>query len=156
MINIRLAKDSDMPELAQIYKEAYNTLNIGEDWENDTALMLMKHLQREQSDLFFIAEEDKVIAGGIVALVKPWWDGNHLTDGEIFINPVMQKRGIGTQLLKQMFTTALDKYQAVFWDTFTHRVHEHPLKWYKSMGFKEIEQWVMITGDIKEVLNRLK
>ena len=80
MINIRLAKDSDMPELAQIYKEAYNTLNIGEDWENDTALMLMKHLQREQSDLFFIAEEDKVIAGGIVALVKPWWDGNHLTD----------------------------------------------------------------------------
>lgn len=156
MINIRLAQELDLPELAEIYKEAYNTLNIGENWNNETALLLMRHLYKEQNDLFFVAEENDTIVGGIVALIKPWWDGNHLTDGEVFIAPHNQKKGIGTQLIKRLFTEALEKYKAISWDTFTHRVYEHPLKWYKSIGFKEIEHWIMITGDIKEVLRRLK
>ena len=58
--------------------------------------------------------------------------------------------------MEKLFTEAKEKYDAVSWDTFNHRVYEHPLKWYKSLGFKEIEQWVMISGDIDLVLNNLK
>ncbi len=155
MVNIRLVREADLPKLSEIYKAAYNPLNIGENWDSDTALKLMRHLYDEQGDLFFVAEEEAIV-GGIVALVKPWWDGNHLTDGEVFIDPHHQNKGIGTKLINRLFTESLEKYKAISWDTFTHRVHEYPLKWYKSIGFKEIEQWVMITGDIKEVLERLK
>lgn len=155
MVAIRLTSKEDLKELAEIYKTAYNSLNIGENWDSKSSLKLMQHLFEDQGDLFFIAEENGKILGGIVALVKPWWDGNHLTDGEIFIDPASQKKGIGTQLIKQMFTEALEKYQATSWDTFTHKVYEHPLKWYKSIGFKEIQHWTMIAGDIKEVLARL-
>lgn len=156
MVNIRAVQADDFSELAKIYTIAYNSLNIGENWDEKSAKVLLKHLYIEQSDLFFVAEEDGRVAGGITALIKPWWDGNHLTDGELFVHPDNQRHGIGTQLIKRLFTEAQEKYQAISWDTFTHRVYEHPLKWYKSMGFKEIEEWVMITGNIQEVLGKLK
>jgi|WetSurMetagenome_2_1015567.scaffolds.fasta_scaffold472558_2 GNAT superfamily N-acetyltransferase len=154
-MNIRLANIKDLPPLAEIYKKSYNTLHIGENWSNDSALKLLEHLRHEQADLFFVAEEDGTIVGGSVALLKPWWNGNHLADGEIFIDPTFQGKGIGTQLIKHMFTEALRKYGVVSWDTFTHRVHEYPLKWYKKLGFEEIRDWVMITGDIKKVLKNI-
>lgn len=152
---LRLVNEQDLKELAEIYKTAYNAQNIGENWDSESSFILMQHLFKKQSDLFFIAVEDGKTVGGIVALVKPWWDGNHLTDGELFVSPNNQKKGIGTQLIKHLFTEALKTYNAVSWDTFTHRKYEHPLKWYKSIGFKEIEHWTMITGDIKEVLAKL-
>lgn len=156
MLNIRLATELDLISLGIIYSKAYNALNIGEKWTDDTAYKFLKHFYNDQPDLFFAAEINRKIVGGIVSLVKPWWDGNHLTDGEIFVSPDYQNKGVGAELIKRMFTEGLRKYQAISWDTFTHRVHEHPLKWYKKMGFTEIDQWVMITGDIKEVLRKLK
>ena len=156
MISIRTATKDDLRNLGIIYKEAYNVISIGENWTDETAYKLLKHFYAKQPDLFFVAEVDGKIVGGIVSLLKPWWDGNHLTDGEIFVSPAFQGKGIGIQLIKHMFTEGLQKYQAISWDTFTHRVYEYPLKWYKQIGFQEINKWVMITGDIKEVLKRLK
>lgn len=90
MLNIRPVNRKELFLLADIYKTAYNSLNIGENWDNDSALKLIKHLYDEQKDLFFVAKENGIPVGGIVALLKPWWDGNHLTDGEIFVHPKFQ------------------------------------------------------------------
>jgi len=156
MENIRNVRNDDFSELAKIYTLAYNSVNIGENWDDSSALKLLKHLYSEQPDLFFVAEENGKVVGGITAPIKPWWDGNHLTDGELFVHPNNQKHGLGKLLIKKLFTEAKKKYDAVSWDTFTHRVHEHPLKWYKSLGFKEIEKWVMIEGNVDLVLENLK
>lgn len=68
---------------------------------------------------------------------------------------IIRKKGSDLCFLSACFEKTLGKYQAISWDTFTHNVYAHPLKLHKSIGFKEIEQWVMITGNIKEVLKRL-
>lgn len=156
MIQIRPVSPADLPKLAVIYKNAYNSIKIGEKWDDESAAKLLHHFYTQQSDLFFVAELDGKIVGGIVSLVKPWWDGVHLTDGELFVDPNIQGKGIGTQLVKSMFEAAVSKYNTISWDTFTHRVYEHPLKWYKKMGFSEIKEWVMITGNIKNVLANIK
>jgi len=155
-MQIKLTQAEELKILASIYTDAYNSLNIGEQWDNESALKLLEHLFKEQSDLFFTAWEENTIVGGIVSLTKPWWDGIHLVDGELFVSPPHQGKGIGTMLVEHMFEKASLTYNAISWDTFTHRVYEHPLKWYKSLGFEEISQWVMITGDIKKVLETLK
>jgi len=69
---------------------------------------------------------------------------------------IIKKKGIGKKLIRHLFQEAQEKYKAISWDTFTHVVHEHPLKWYKKMGFEVIKEWAMITGNIKEVLENLK
>lgn len=156
MVILRNTQKEDLPDLSKIYTSVYNGLNIGENWTPEKAEELLQDFLKQQPDLFFTAVDEDRIVGGIVALVKPWWDGNHLTDGEIFVDSEYQKRGVGRSLIKKLFEEGLEKYQAISWDTFTHRVYEHPLKWYKSIGFEEIERWVMITGDIKKVLKNLK
>jgi len=154
-LNIRSSKKSDFKTLAKIYVKAYNPLNIGEEWDNESAEKLLRHLYNDQPDLTFTAEYKGKIVGLINAIVKPWWDGNHLTDGELFVDPEYQKKGIGKKLVKYLFKKAKDKYNAVCWDTFTHVVHDHPLIWYKSMGFEIIKEWQMITGNINKVLKNL-
>jgi ribosomal protein S18 acetylase RimI-like enzyme len=155
-MNIRPARKEDIKKLAPIYVEAYNSINIGENWDSKSAEKLLLHLYNDQPDLTFVAEIDGEIVGGINAIIKPWWDGNHITDGEIFVHPKYQGRGIGKKLIQILFKEAKEKYQAVSWDTFTHIVHEHPLKWYKGMGFEEIKEWTMIEGDINKVLSNLE
>ncbi len=154
-MEIRPARVEDIDRMAEIYADAYNILRIGENWTKETAIKALTHLFSTQPDLTFVATIDGKIVGGVNAIVKPWWDGNHLTDGEIFVASGHQGQKIGKQLLRTLFKEAKEKYNAVSWDTFTHIVHEHPLRWYKSMGFEEIPHWTMITGDINKVLHNL-
>lgn len=155
-MDVRPIKQSDFEELAEIYTVAYNSLNIGENWDKESAVDLLKYFYKEQPDLFFTAELDGKIAGAIVAMVRPWWDGNHLIEGEIFVHPDYQKRGVGVMLIKTLFTEAKQKYNAISWDTFTHTIYENPLAWYKDLGFEEIKHWQMITGNIDKVLGNIK
>ncbi|MCL4360242.1 GNAT family N-acetyltransferase [Patescibacteria group bacterium] len=156
MLSIGPVVSGDLPHLASCYTRAYNPLGIGEHWTPDSAQNLMAYFFREQADLFFAAKEGGTIVGGTVAMVKPWWDGNHLIDGEIFVDPGYQKQGIGPRLLKTLFAAAKTKYNARSWDTYTHIVHSHPLSWYKKLGFTTIEHWQMISGDVDTVLTRLQ
>lgn len=155
MIEARLAQQCEMAILAPIYTKAYNSLNIGEQWDDASAHALLDHLFVAQPDLFFVATAGSEIVGAICAITKPWWDGVHLTDGELFVDPSCQGKGVGKILVKTLFQEAKKSYGAVVWDTFTHRVYEHPLSWYKKLGFSEVKEWVMISGDIDNVLANL-
>jgi len=152
MINLRLATKKDLKILSEIYIIAYNSINIGENWTFKSAYKLIEFLYEDQPDLFFVAEEKDKVVGGIVATVRPWWDGNHLIDGEIFVHPSYQKKGIGVKLIEHLFTAAKEKYNVVSWDTYAHKVYKEPLAWYKSLGFEEIKKWAMITGNVNKVL----
>src|SRR5436190_6325126 len=123
MLSIRLATKEDLQILSEIYTHAYYSLNIVENWTSQSAYQLITYLFHDQPDLFFVAIIDNKVIGAITATVKPWWDGNHLVDGEIFINPDYQKKGIGVKLIKKLFTTAKEKYKVISWDTFTHTIY---------------------------------
>lgn len=149
------ANRDDIDQMVDIYIDSYNSINIGEKWDRQSAKTMLLHLFEIQPDLTFVAKIEGKIVGAANALIKPWWDGNRLTDGEIFVNPKYQGKKIGKRLIKHLFMEAKKKYNAVSWDTFTHIIHKHPLSWYKSMGFEEIKEWAMISGKIDTVLKKL-
>ena len=76
-------------------------------------------------------------------------------DGEVFVHPDYQKKGIGGALSKHIYSVALKRYKVVRFDTYTFKKTKFPLEWYKSLGFKEIDEWVMISADLNEVLKKL-
>jgi len=154
---IRRIERKDLQSLAEVYDRVYSpdTFDVGERWTKETAYEMLGYWLKRNSDLAFLAEEEGRIVGGFLADVNPWWDGNHLVDGEIFVHPDHQGKGIGTKLLKFMFEYAVRKYNAVRWDTYTVK-GKYPLKWYKSLGFEEIKEWSMISADPREVLKLLK
>ena len=156
MINIRSVSEVDLSVLAQVYTKTYEAFDVGERWTEASALELLRYWFKRQPELAFLAEENGKILGGFFAAIKPWWDGVHLVDGELFVHPEHQKKGVGTLLSRRMFTEAIEKYQATVWDTYTFKNTIHPLSWYQSLGFSENKDWVMISGDLQEALLKLK
>jgi ribosomal protein S18 acetylase RimI-like enzyme len=156
MINIREVRNQDLPALADLYVKTYEDFDVGEKWDTSSSLELLKYWFDRQPDLAFLAEWDGKICGAFFVAVKPWWDGAHLVDGELFVDPEMQKMGIGSKLSIRIFEEAISKYNAKVWDTYTFRNSKHPLSWYKSLGFEEIKEWVMICGNLENALKRLK
>jgi GNAT superfamily N-acetyltransferase len=155
MLKIRLIEEDDLDALAEVYAFVYKVFNSGESWTKETAKDMLNYWLSKQPDLAFLAEYDGKIVGGFLSGVKPWWDGVHLFDGELFVHPDFQNMKIGKALLKRLLEEATLKYDAKIFDAFTFNGYEFPLSWYKKIGFHEINEWTMFSGDIKEVLKNL-
>lgn len=155
-IVIRQAEETDFNELAILYRDLYNSLgNLNERWTKESAHRFVSHFYRRQSDLFLVAEYKGRLIGGVVAAVQPWWDGNHLVEGELFIDKSYESTDVSKKLLKALLTKARDTYQTVAWDTLTPALDEHPLGLYEQVGFTEVPEWVAVTGDVHGMLQRL-
>lgn len=156
MLKIRSIKKKDIKELAKVYSETYTKKYSGEDWTIKKAEKYLTHMFNRQPDVAFLAELDKKIIGGYLGTIVPWCDGNHLTDGDIFVHPNYQKRGAGLKLGIALYSRAVQKYDCVKSESFTFKNQKFPLNWHEKRGFKVSDEWVMIEGDTKEMLKRMK
>lgn len=155
-IKIRLMQEKDLTPLSKVYTLVYKKFDIGEKWNDKTSKKLLTYWLDKQPDLAFVAELDGQVVGGFVAGIKPWWDGNHMSDGEVFVHPDYQKRGIATKLSIALYEAALKKYKVVSFDAYTFKKTKFPLSWYLSQGFLQNEDWTMISGDVSYILSKLK
>ena len=104
----------------------------------------------------FVASYNGKVVGAFVAGIKPWWDGNHLLDGELIVDPDYQKKGIGKLLLKAILRKAINKYNVTVWEAVTFRKTKFPLSWYRKLGFHEIKEWAIFGGDVRKALKKVE
>ena len=83
---IRNVKKSDITPLAKIYKDLYDNINIKEHWSINKSKELLTYWYKMQKDLFLVYEENGKPIGAIMSGIKPWFDGLHLVDTEIFVS----------------------------------------------------------------------
>lgn len=148
--------EDQLDELGAVYLRALAD-NPDEHWQLAQARALLADWWHRQSDLFMSARnEHGVLVGGFVVGVRPWWDGNHLVDGELFVDPQFQQEGVAKQLILAVLEKAKKRYAPLLnWDTYTFRNEGFPLNWYRRLGFTEIEEWVMIRADVDAVVANL-
>ncbi|MCK5027350.1 MAG: GNAT family N-acetyltransferase [Candidatus Pacebacteria bacterium] len=152
---IRTMTEKDLSKVASVFTEAYDKADIGERWTYDASYSLINYWFLKQPDLCFVAIVENKIVGGFVAGIKPWWDGNHLIDGEIFVDPAYQTCGIGPKLSKIMYQTALEKYKITNISFITFSRNNFPLRWWRKLGFGIETHLILIDADPKEVLKKL-
>ncbi len=153
---IRLVKKSDIEDLAVIYKDLYDNVDIGEHWTIQKAEELLLYWYEKQKDLFFVAEEDGIIAGAIVSGVKNWFDGLRLNDTEIFVSSKFQNKHIAHDLMLEHLKEAKVKYNASVIEFHTYgEEDEFPQNWYNRIEFKKDEELIIMNANIEEVLNNL-
>ena len=145
-----------MKEISKMYSLVYEKSDVGERWTVETAKKLISYWFKRQPDVAYLAECNGQIVGAFIAGIKPWWDGNHISDGELFVHPNYQKKGIATKLSIAVYEKALEKYGVVILDAYTFKRKKFPLSWYLSQGFTQNKEWTMITGSVKTALSKLK
>lgn len=153
---IRLVEKSDIEELAKIYKDLYDNVDIGENWTLDRAYDLLMYWYEKQKDLFFVAIEDNVPVGAIVSGIKAWFDGLRLIDTEIFVSNKCQKKHIGKNLMLAHLKEAKVKYNVSMIEFHTYGAEdEFPQNWYNRIGFEKDEELIIMHADVENVLNHL-
>jgi GNAT superfamily N-acetyltransferase len=155
-MNIRNATNEDVDALTEMYVDIYEHIDVGEGWTRDTAREFMEYWLRSQPDLFFVGEVGGVVIGGIVANLKPWWDGRRLFDGEFFIDRQHQSKGYGSLLFKHLLEQAIRIYDAKYFEAITFADKEFPANWYVKLGLKKKEDRIVVEGNVSEILANLK
>ncbi|MFH1751792.1 MAG: GNAT family N-acetyltransferase [archaeon] len=151
-LKIRLVKEKDLTKVSSIFVKVYTNFDVGEKWTLNSAKKLFKYYYKSYPDLFFVAEVDGILVGAFCSSVKPWWDGNHLIGGEVFVDPDYQRKGIATELYKKLYRQALKKYAVSYSESVTFKNFKFPLEWHKSRGYKEFKDWCVLFGNVKEML----
>ena len=152
--NVKQLKDLEI--IAVEYSNYYNNSVLEEKWTKESAIKLFKYFYNQASDLFFIAYDNENSVGAIMTCLKPWWDGMHLEDGEVFVCKKYQQKGIAKMLFKKLFEYAIEKYDATTLEAHTYEDENgFPYCWYKRLGFENIDDWKIISGDIKKIVNKL-
>lgn len=152
-IKIRSMRQKDLKYLAKIYVRSFKIYRF-EEWTEKTAYEMIKNHMKKQPDMSFVAEYMGKIAGAFVGGIKPWWDGNHLIDSEFFIDPQYQKKGIGTLLLKTILEKAKEKYGISTYEAITFNT-KFPIRWYRSIGLEEMKDYILISGNASQILQKL-
>ena len=154
---IRLVRKEDIKDLAQIYKELYDNVDIGEYWTIESATNLLNYWYDKQSDLFFVDEEDGKAVGAVMSGVKPWFDGNRLVDTEIFVSNKYQGKHFAKELYRIHLEEAQKKYDAKIIEFHTYGDEtEFPQNWYNRIGFKKDNELIIMNANIEEVIKNLK
>lgn len=157
MITIsNLRKEQDIDTIAGSYADYYSNSVLQEKWTKESATKLFEYFYGQNKDLFFVAYDDERPIGVITSILKPWWDGNHLEDGEVFVIPEYRRKGVAKMLFKALFKCAVDKYNATTLEAHTYEDENgFPYAWYKRLGFETIDDWKIISGDIKEIMKKI-
>jgi ribosomal protein S18 acetylase RimI-like enzyme len=151
---IRDAEERDFPVLGQIYAEAFNTADVGEDWKSEDAEKLLRCLSNHKPSIFLAAEADNKVVAGFIGIIKPYYGQNDLCDTELFVDPSYQNVGVGKKLLVEMLNRGIKNYQIVGFQGIADSLKEFPGKWYLSLGFKPT-RWVHHYGIAQEMLEKL-
>jgi len=136
-ITLELITKEEVEETGRVYKEVFGASSFNENWPVEKAVDFVTYLYRVQPDLFFVAKLDGKIIGGIAGFIKPWLDGNHLADCELFVLPEFQKQGISKLLSKQQVQAAIEKYDITVVEFLTGNENEFPFTYYKRCGFEK-------------------
>jgi L-amino acid N-acyltransferase YncA len=152
---IRPITHSDIPEVAKVYMNSFFEADPSEEWTLPKAEALIKFFLKAQPDLAFLIERDGVVAGAVLGIVKPWWDGNCLVETEIFISPEFKTRGIGTSLGVHYLQEAIKLYDVRSINTITFNEFDFPASLYSRIGFRDKTNWKVMVADVSEVVQKL-
>lgn len=69
---------------------------------------------------------------------------------------IIVEGGVAKQLFKMLFQYAIEKYDVTKLEAHTYEDENgFPYCWYKKLGFETIEDWKIISGDVKQIVKKL-
>ncbi len=102
---IRPIQLNDMDDVAALYCAVFNMPPWNDAWTECTAATRLTDTLSTPGALGFLAWYEGRLVGGVVGYQEQWFDGVHFYLKEMFVHPAMQRRGIGTHLIRHLTHT---------------------------------------------------
>lgn len=151
---VRLATHADLDALSDLYARCLTGGPGDEQWTKERARAFLQMWLERRPDLFFVAEVDGVLSGGHVGDIKPYFDGNRFTDGEMFVDPAVRHLGIARLLMQRCVEEACRLHNVVAKETLANGNSQVVLDWFQRLGF-ERTGWVHMAVPIHVLRARL-
>ena len=117
----------------------------------------MQYFYHYQPDLFICAYDDGIPIAAVMSTLKPYFDGMHLSNTEIFVSEDYNALNIGKKLLETHFELANSKYNARHIDTITYKnILDTPLDLCKKVGLKPNHDLVVLNGNLENCLKLIR
>lgn len=150
MITLKEAHEKDISTLANIF----SAINIEQNWTYDSSLSYLQYFYKYQPDLFICAYDDNIPIGAIISTLKPFSDGMHLSSVELFVSEDYINQNIEEKLLEAQLEVANSKYHASYINTITNT--NSSVSWHEKIGLKPISNLVILKGDLKYCLKKIR
>lgn len=134
---IRKMNAGDIADCAEILRSVYNNELWQCRWSFDTAVAYLKDYFDSKKFVGFVLELDGRLCGAAFCHEKIWWNNSELFIDEMFVEPSMQRRGYGSELLSAAEDYIRERKLAGFTLT-TNRYAPAPM-FYKKNGFVDCE-----------------
>ena len=92
--------ESFLPEMAELYRKAFSGEPWNDDWSDTEQLMeYMKEISGSYNALNFGFLQDGRLIACSVGMIRHWWEGTNYNIEELFVDPELQSKGIGSRFL---------------------------------------------------------
>jgi len=142
-IEIRIAKEEDLPAMLEIYNHVILNTTAVYDYEPHTLEMRKQWFdtKKEQGFPVFVAEEEGTIAGfSSIGTFRAWAAYKYTVENSIYVKSDCRGKGIGRLLLKPLIEAAKDlKLHAIV--AGIDASNETSIALHKKFGFEEVARF---------------
>lgn len=156
-MTIHEVREKDLSILSNLFVIAHLNINSQEDWTNTTALSYLEYYYRHQPDLFLAAYCEDIPVGAIMSILKPSFDGIHLTQLEFFVAEEIKDQDsneVKVQLLSNHLELADAKYHPTQIDGIISR--NDVANWQQIMEIEIDPSFVFLHTKLDKALKQLR
>ena len=140
--------ESYLPQMAELYSEAFGGEPWNDDWSDTKQLSeYMKDISNAYNALNYGLLIDGKLCGISVGKINHWWEGTNYNIEELCISPSYQGRGIGSKFLELIEQSIRDKGLAgIFLQTDNDKPSYH---FYHKNGFQDLDMHISLYKSMK-------
>ncbi len=152
MENITLIElnESYLPQMAELYKEAFSGNPWNDDWSDAGQLdEYMKDISLGYNALNYGLMIDGKLAGMSVGNVSHWWEGTNYNIAELCISPDYQGQGIGSKFLELIEQSVREKGIVGFFLQTDNDKPSYPF--YHKNGFEDLDKHISLYKSVRDI-----
>ena len=140
--------ESDLPQMAQLYKTAFGRAPWNDDWSDETQLMeYMKEITSPYHALHYGLFIDGTLAALSIGMIRHWWEGTNYNIEEFCVDPALQGHGIGTRFMEMISEDIRNRgLSGIFLQTDSDKP---AYRFYLKNGFQDLDAHVSLYKSLK-------
>ena len=141
--------DSYLPQMAELFKNAFSGEHWNDDWSDPVQLMeYVKEISGGYNALNYGLLRDGKLAAMSLGMIRHWWEGTNYNIEELCVSPDMQGQGTGTRFMSLIEDAIRRKGLC---GIFLQTDNDKPsYRFYQKNGFKELNSHVSFYKRVKE------